>query len=199
MSAPMVRAMLDGSKTQTRRAMRPQPFAGGYYQGDICFDGFRVSRDSSDVPRAKFSTEAVGGGAYMNEEFRCPYGQPGDRLWVRETYFAFGRWETRYSEKKGRDEWHFIDMTIECDRAYQYASDNPDVPLAKDRGILPGWWKRPAIFMPRVATLQVGLCKEATLSSAMPRDVATALWTSTTRCGNPLTALVPGPQTLGYG
>jgi len=44
-------------------------------------------------------------------------------------------------------------MTEECDRAYQYAADEPDVPLAHDRGgVAPGWWKRPAIFMPRVAS-----------------------------------------------
>jgi hypothetical protein len=74
-------------------------------------------------------------------------------LAVRETFFAYGRWETRYSAKKGRDEWHFIDMTAECDRAYQYAADDPDVPLTKNRGgVTPGWWKRPAIHMPRLAS-----------------------------------------------
>lgn len=85
-SAPMVRALLDGSKTQTRRTLRVQPFDGVYYQGDVCFDGFRTIFDSRDVPPAKFSVEAVGGGAYLDEEFHCPQGQPGDRLWVRETH-----------------------------------------------------------------------------------------------------------------
>lgn len=53
----MVRAILDGRKTQTRRAVKPQPHdmsAGDYYFGDW------VSN--------------------------AAYGQPGDRLWVRETY-----------------------------------------------------------------------------------------------------------------
>jgi hypothetical protein len=74
-------------------------------------------------------------------------------VWVRETFFAYGRWETRYSEKKKRDEWHFVDMTPECDRLYQYAADNPDLPLAMFRdSVTPQWWKRPAIFMPRAAS-----------------------------------------------
>lgn len=83
-----------------------------------------------------------------------PYGFAGDRLWVRETFFAFGRWETRFSAKKGRDEWHFVDMTLECDRIYQYAADEPDVPVTASRhgGVTPEWWKRPAIHMPRAAS-----------------------------------------------
>lgn len=60
-SAPMVRALLDGSKKQTRRVVKPQP-----YRDDYMADG--------DV-RRQFATLS-------------PYGQPGDRLWVRETHRA---------------------------------------------------------------------------------------------------------------
>ena len=128
-SSPMVNAILAGNKTQTRRIVKPQPriLAGEL----LCW------KDDA------LTTEQMGE--------RCPYGQPGDRLFIRETFFAYGRWITQFSTKKGRDEWHFIDMTQECDRAYQYASDNPDIPLATGRGPLPGWYRRPAIFMPRIA------------------------------------------------
>jgi hypothetical protein len=84
-----------------------------------------------------------------------PYDAGGDRLWARETYFAFGRWETRYSAKKGRDEWHFVDMTVECGKTCLYAADAPrPQPLGgkRDGGVTPKWWKRPAIFMPRAAS-----------------------------------------------
>lgn len=128
-SGPMVRALLAGTKTQTRRAMRPQP----------------SHMNPAGIPRL---AHLVGPSSVIS----CPYGQPGDQLWVRETYFAFGRWETRFSVEKGRDEWHFIDMTIECGHAYAF---EPPAGWKKPRrgdGVLPQWWRRPAIFMPRAAS-----------------------------------------------
>lgn len=75
-----VRSILADHKTLTRRILKPQPFPDGYYQGDICLD-----RSGSF---AQFSAEAVGGGAYIVEEVECPYGDVGDRLWVREAWRA---------------------------------------------------------------------------------------------------------------
>lgn len=129
-SAPMVRALLDGSKTQTRRVMKFKTRS----------DGARFQ----PIPAKRIDDTSY--------EMHCPHGNPGDRLWVRETFYAYGRWVTRFSEKKRRDEWHFLDMTVECDRRYQYDADSPDVAQATGRGgALPGWYKRPAIFMPRAA------------------------------------------------
>jgi hypothetical protein len=134
--APMVRALLDGSKTQTRRPIKPAP----EMVTDKCTEPW--AGDPAALLRLLEASKR-----------RCPYGQPGDRIWVRETFFAYGRWETRFSTKKGRDEWHFVDMTPDCDRAYQYDADAPGLPLAQGRGgALPGWYKRPAIFMPRWAS-----------------------------------------------
>ena len=127
----MVRALLDGSKTQTRRVVRQAGSAAPAPQSVI--DG-----------AAMYAAGMVA---------HCPYGRADDRIWVRETFFAYGRWETRFSTKKARDEWHFVDMTVESDRVYQFAADDPDLPMTKGRGgALPGWYKRPAIFMPRVAS-----------------------------------------------
>lgn len=78
-----------------------------------------------------------------------PYGFAGDRLYVRETFVAFGRWETRFSAKKGRDEWHFVDMTLETGRQYRYGGALPN---AKRDSVTPTWWRRPAIHMPRAAS-----------------------------------------------
>jgi len=146
-NAPMVRALLDGSKTQTRRVMKPQPEPSPHRPGDYQWpcNAFQSMVSVADT---------LAPGAHGMAGDACPHGAHGDRLWVRETFFAYGRWVTRYSKKKRRDEWHFIDMTAECDRAYQYDADSPDVPLAAWRGggALPGWYKRPSIFMPGAAS-----------------------------------------------
>lgn len=72
-SAPMVRALLDGRKTQTRRVLKPQPVGIGF---------LKVA--SVDWHKTK------GWGAYNREltrigDVRVPYA-PGDRLWVREAF-----------------------------------------------------------------------------------------------------------------
>lgn len=76
MSAPMVLAILAGTKTQTRRVVKPQPEA--VHDGEPYWHvgGYRAwrHRDITDVLR-------MGG-----NDLICPYGQPGDRLWVRETW-----------------------------------------------------------------------------------------------------------------
>ena len=68
-SAPMVRALLDGSKTQTRRVVKPAPgdVPGTMRHPDVAIFG------------------ALAHAAY-GDEWRCPYGQPGERLWVREAW-----------------------------------------------------------------------------------------------------------------
>ncbi len=144
-SGPMVRAILDGSKTQTRRLVKSQPQPNGGA-------GLHPVAPYQNPHGAWAWVLAATGHSTGSDMFLCPCGSVGDQLWVRETFYAYGRWITRYSEKKKRDEWHFIDMTVECDRAYQYAADNPQLPWGYRGSILPGWHKRPAIFMPRIAS-----------------------------------------------
>lgn len=149
-SAPMVRANLRAvdPKTQTRRVVNPQPSedAVRLYVGDIIAHDIECSETGGHL-----------GFGFQDESrlWLCPYGKPGDRLWCRETFFAFGRWEMRFSAKKKRDEWHFVDMTIATGHAYSYAADGGQpLPMRgrRDAGVTPGWWKRPAIFMPRAAS-----------------------------------------------
>lgn len=73
-SGAMVRALLDGSKTQTRRVVKPQPPAETqsvltYYHPD---------------PREHFY--GFDGDALMDWAKPCPYGEKGDHLYVRETW-----------------------------------------------------------------------------------------------------------------
>lgn len=67
-SAPMVRAILDGRKTQTRRTVNPAP---------------EMVTDHSIRP---WEGDPAVLKKLLNQRGRkCPYGQPGDRLWVRES------------------------------------------------------------------------------------------------------------------
>lgn len=76
-SAPMVRALLEGRKTQTRRAMKPQPVlsaAGTTWLWKDCV--FTKTQPYCGVG-ASFARTPI---------TSCPYGQRGDLLWVRESY-----------------------------------------------------------------------------------------------------------------
>lgn len=77
-SAPMVRALLAGTKTQTRRVLSHQPTA-------ICSDAMwrRQQLSPQMVMPTGFKFLDAAGSAYAT---LCPYGKTGDLLWVRETF-----------------------------------------------------------------------------------------------------------------
>lgn len=139
-SAPMVRALQAGTKTQTRRVVKPQPtgFVGG--PGVLLPSGSPAPLMPMDE-----TVEPYG------REIPCPYGQPGDHLWVKETHYAWGHWTKRFNAKKGRDEWHFVDETLGAGMQYRYAASER-LPRRKRELHEVAWWKRPAIFMPRAAS-----------------------------------------------
>lgn len=79
-SAPMVRALLDGRKTQTRRIVKRQ-FPGDAepeQMSRVSAEGFQIDGHSGQW------WDAVTGSA--EAAIRCPYGVPGDTLWVRESW-----------------------------------------------------------------------------------------------------------------
>lgn len=137
-SGLMVQAILAGTKTQTRRVWKLPKTCAWY-------EPLGGERDG-------WWRDEPGKGCWQVGEAASPYGRADDRLWVKETFFAWGRWETRFSAKKGRDEWHFIDMTRESEKAYLYTADgfSDTQAFSKRRDDrYPMYWKRPAIFMPR--------------------------------------------------
>lgn len=131
--APLVRAILSGQKTQTRRIAKDvrHPDLGNWYApGALVLEG----EPQHVIHRA------------------CPWGQPGDRIYVRDTFWAWGRWETRFSQAKGRDEWNFVDMTLQAGRVHEFL--DPLLGKLRRRGQTgpgPTWWKRPGILMPKAA------------------------------------------------
>ena len=85
----MVRAILDGTKTQTRRIMKRQP----------CEDAVLL-QDGRDNPVwvdvLDYPIEESG------ERYKCPYGVEGEHLWLRES-FAIGRESTEILYKADED------------------------------------------------------------------------------------------------
>lgn len=82
----MVRALLDGRKTQTRRICKSQPYSNGHG-----WDGNDIICHNDYLPPSAMLMDAGGKAMYTTSNFEgweseCPYGQPGDQLWVRETH-----------------------------------------------------------------------------------------------------------------
>ena len=134
-SGEMVRAILDRRKTMTRRPVKPQPTKDNIAHIDEELKGkpglFMTWLGNPD------------GGSdqdFNPEYFKCPYGQPGDRLWVRETWAA----PVNYNHLPPND----ISSWIGC-----WWKEDTERPLSEHEL---RW--RPSIFMPRWAsriTLQI--------------------------------------------
>lgn len=91
-SAPMVRALLAGTKTQTRRAFKPRGWKSEA-AGALDFVHVLHGEAARVLTCAQPADTAMAGfrlspGSTSPGYFKCPYGQPGDRLWVREAWKA---------------------------------------------------------------------------------------------------------------
>jgi hypothetical protein len=142
-SGPMVRAILDGRKTQTRRAIKQCKPAG-----DL------ASEQQEDL-------ELRGWDFYEDIWFpKCPYGRPGDRLWVRET------WCQVDDREYGGKLWYDYRATPKYNASHPAGWDNePEKPEALK-------W-RPSIYMPRAAsriTLEITAIRVERLQDLSPED-----------------------------
>ncbi len=78
-SAPMVRAILAGRKTQTRRIVKPAPV--GLWGGTDLHTHTFVGITNGPKGAAEHPVDHC---------WNCPYGKPDDLLWVRETWAKYG-------------------------------------------------------------------------------------------------------------
>lgn len=85
MSAPMVQAILEGRKTQTRRIIKPQPYFDA--QNNLIYGKCNYGQDLYGRHILPFK--------HMLS--KCPYGMVGDRLWVRETIWNDSDFSWLYS------------------------------------------------------------------------------------------------------
>ena len=119
-TAESVRAILAGTKTQSRLVIQPQPLeVTGDARGWMgCYEA------SALLNRAPFWGK-----------LRCPYGKPGDALWVRETY-------ARRTD---------VDPKTNLEKAVQYLRYKADGGDLEDEWHDYGRWRSPR-FMPKWAS-----------------------------------------------
>jgi hypothetical protein len=146
-SAPMVNAILEGRKTQTRRIVKPQP----HQNGDFLWWKTGKKEETASSP--------VGvPGSFID---RCQYGNRGDHLWVRETWALTGR----MANAKLSD---FLDseFVLKQHLIHRANADGYDETVQ-------GW--RPSIFMPRWASrisLEITGVRVERLQDISKRDAA---------------------------
>jgi hypothetical protein len=185
-SGPMVRALLDGRKTQTRRVMKPQPviqsgpFDHGHWavtlpHGNAITNecGTLSGAPSCEAGEWNYTGRFVSGyHRTLCGPIRCPYGVPGDRMWVRESFVELLHTSpatdepidptngdrliepaTSYVDAQGRKRWHYDGKVI----AYRATSnvefcdgDGFSSPDFANKDDLPRW--KPSIHMPRWAS-----------------------------------------------
>lgn len=182
-SGPMVRAILEGRKTQTRRVIKPQPVPFIQYTPDIhpttrtapYIDAYCGERKTAKNPRGMSRDWYwwTADNRLGEHVARCPYGQPGDRLWVRETF----------ADLRGAG----------FDRAFAYLADSSkkgyeDEESKRCRLDYGVKWK-PSIHMPRIAsriTLEITGVRVERLQDITEEDARAEGITDggCTECGN---------------
>ena len=132
-SSPMVRAILDGRKTVTRRVVKNQPGWAARFE----------SLGSTWIAYQDDFGRSVG---------RCPYGSTGSRLWVRETF----RFPIQFDDKSPRQiEDQCLDAGYSkpwCPIRFEADGETKIANLLQDFGGVWGGRIRPSIHMPRWAS-----------------------------------------------
>lgn len=135
-SAPMVREVLPGQKTMTRRVVKQQP--GDHHWSRL--KNYSLTNnilDASDGLYVKF-IHWIKDRCDEPIWSKCPYGRVGDRLWVRETWKTYAAID------------HLSPREIAPGAGVEYAAGGTNI---KGQERLHGMGKsRPSIFMPRWAS-----------------------------------------------
>lgn len=136
-SGPMVRALLEGRKTQTRRAIKPQPeFLQVYeHKGRLIHDSSLRSWCWNGKAHGRYPDEYAPSLAVM-----CPYGVPSDQLWVREAW----RVHERFSD--------VVRIRYQASERQSWTKQHEDFPVALAANLKDAAGYKPSIHMPRWAS-----------------------------------------------
>ncbi|CEJ65293.1 MULTISPECIES: hypothetical protein [Citrobacter] len=160
----MVRAILDGRKTQTRRIMAIQP-----EHSELGLRRVIDSKNGRDNGKYFWSQSDACGLKARSKVFGCPYGEVGDRIWVRETFQGPLVPEELFEEYRAHPE------KFETPQYCEYSADGGAKPeyCDLDDNLRHGW--RPSIHMPRWASrilLEITNVGVQRLQSISPNDAA---------------------------
>ncbi len=145
-STDMVQAIMSDTKLETRRIVK--------YSKKITDEkiGFSVFTEPNE-----FEVR----GTHENGQFGCSiFKKPinkGDIIWVRESYYAWGKWIKNGTSKTGKQKYIFNDLTLnKVGRKYHYLTDVFDKKLLRknnnsEKENIEGWYKRNSLFMPKKA------------------------------------------------
>lgn len=140
-SAPMVRAILEGRKTVTRRVVRELP--GN--RGGLVGDHVKYFRPGEQDP-----TRWCGCDGFVIGWVRCPYGVPGDRLWVKEAFAWSVRDPELHAEEGDPENYDPVyRATHEGTGEWERYEEDAKGELVRSNGA-PTW--RSPLFMPRRAS-----------------------------------------------
>ena len=138
-SAPMVRAILDGRKTQTRRITSDPGCASIFWH-----KGTTVPHGEYEGWVAKYERQA------LLLPRKCSYGIPGDRLYVKEAVWVWCHKKPNGTTKKGRPKFCYVPHSS---RSFFYVADHPNKPERTSYADPDMVWRyKTARFMPRWAS-----------------------------------------------
>jgi hypothetical protein len=155
-STPMVKVIMAGTKTVTRRIIAesfngcltdggPHPCPNPpivFYPGEIYEDqGATIVVDYPEVRAAFFCST-------LDVEAKCRFGKPGDVLWVRETYYDYGYWFEDGYTKTDKIKWRFQSVIPSPSDIRFFENPPEDVKPNSYRKL--GWYKRLGRFMPYI-------------------------------------------------
>lgn len=180
-SGPMVRAILEGRKTQTRRILKVQPPPDCGRLIVETYPPTRVDRDGNEYPGEEiFGVTSEDGDFGLKSRYKV-----GDRLWVREEHYRFGHWEPvpGVKTKAGRMKWRFVPDSDGClfesgrHVAFRRGRHHKDPET-------PAWHKRIGRFMPRalsrltleVTDVRVERLQDISEEDALAEGVEVDLW-----------------------